>query len=285
MRRDGYLIVIMGGRRKEACWHPGQLSQANPSMNSFWAGINTPETGAASFEKKDTHWEVRMKNLSFVLVIAILLAGGAIGAMSAFSQAQVYAPPPPRPVLTPWVGTNTPWVFYKGDWFLNGILYFFFGPKIGFAPYYAYSPVYIVRPNNWYEPRWNTWYQGHPEYWKNFERQYPYWRGHQPGKHYDQNFYNRYHSGQGGGWQKGFNGRALERPRPQGQRPGPAQVTPRVGQRPGSAGGTPPVGQKPGPAQQQIQRAPQPQPQPQPQYQQPQRRNVPPSPGQPETSR
>jgi len=235
-----------------------------------------------------------MKKLSFVLVIAILLAGGAIGTMSTFSQAQVYAPAPPGPILTPWVGTNTPWTFYKGDWFLNGILYLFFGPKIGFAPYYAYPPVYIVRPTNWYEPRWNAWYQGHPQYWQNFERQYPYWRGHQPGKHYDQNFYNRYHSGQGGGWQKGFNGRVIERPQPQGQRPGPAQVTPRlgqravpaggaptVGQRPGPAGGAPPVGQRPGPAPQQMQRAPQPQAQPQPQSQPQQQRKVPPQPGQP----
>jgi len=205
-----------------------------------------------------------MKNLSFVLVIAILLAGGAIGTMSTFSQAQVYAPAPPGPALTPWVGTNTPWTFYKGDWFLNGILYLFFGPKIGFAPYYAYPPVYIVRPNYWYEPRWNAWYQGHPQYWQNFERQYPYWRGHQPGMHYDQNFYNRYHSGQGGGWQKGFTGR----PQPQGQRPGPAQVNPRPGQRPG-------------PAPQQMQRAPQTQVQPQPQSQPQQQRKAPPQPGQP----
>jgi len=148
-----------------------------------------------------------MKRPILFLMLVILLAGGAIGAMSTFSQAQVYAPPPPRPVaVTPWVGNNTPWTFYKGDWFMNGILYYFFGPRYGFAPYYAYSQVYIVRPNNWYAPGWNSWYQGHPEYWNNFERQHPEWRGHQIGRHYDQNFYNRYHRGQGGGWNQGFQG-------------------------------------------------------------------------------
>src|SRR5208337_3600043 len=51
-----------------------------------------------------------------------------------------------------------------------------------------------------------SWYHGHPQYWSNFERQYPYWRGHQVGHVYDQNFYNQYHRGQGGGWNQGFQG-------------------------------------------------------------------------------
>src|SRR5208337_2009484 len=141
------------------------------------------------------------------LVLVILLTGGAIGAMSGPAAAQRYYPPQPQAVVvSPWVGNNTPWTFYKGDWFLNGILYYFFGPRYGFAPYYAYPTVYIVRPNNWYAPGWNTWYQGHPQYWNNFERQYPHWRGHQVGHNYDQNFYNRYHRGQGGGWNQGFQG-------------------------------------------------------------------------------
>ena len=68
-----------------------------------------------------------MKRPILLLMLVILLAGGAIGAMSTFSQAQVYAPPPPGAAVTPWVGNNTPWTFYKGDWFMNGILYYFFG--------------------------------------------------------------------------------------------------------------------------------------------------------------
>ncbi len=141
-----------------------------------------------------------MKRSIAFLVLVILLTGGAIGAMSGPSSAQGYYP------ATPYVGNNTPWTFYRGDWFLNGILYYFFGPKIGFAPYYSYPQVYIVRPNNWYAPGWNGWYQAHPQYWNNFERQHPEWRGHQMGRHYDQNFYNRYHNGQGAGWNKGFQG-------------------------------------------------------------------------------
>jgi hypothetical protein len=152
-----------------------------------------------------------MKRPILFFVLVILLAGGAIGAMSGPSYAQGYGgynyPPPPQNIYaTPWVGNNTPWVFYKGDWFLNGILYNFFGNRYGWAPYYAYPPVYIVRPNNWYAPSWNAWYQGHPHYWNNFQRQYPYWREHHAGQHYDQNFYNRYHRGQGSGWNQGFHG-------------------------------------------------------------------------------
>ena len=152
-----------------------------------------------------------MKKLSIILVIATLLAGGAIAAMSAPSYAQGYAgysypPPPQNPYATPWVGPNTPWVYYNGDWFLNGILYYFFGNTYGWSPYYAYTPTYIVRPNYWYTPMWNAWYQGHPHYWDNFHRTYPYWRGHQLGHHYDRNFYNEHHRNQGKGWQKGFHG-------------------------------------------------------------------------------
>jgi len=40
--------------------------------------------------------------------------------------------------------------------------------QYGWAPYYAYPPTYIVRPNIWYAPKWNAWYQGHPNYWDNF---------------------------------------------------------------------------------------------------------------------
>ena len=152
-----------------------------------------------------------MKRLSVIFALVILLAGGAIGAMSAPSHAQGdggynYPPPPQNPDATPWVGSNTPWTYYQGDWFLKGILYNFFGNQYGWAPYYAYQSTYIVRPNDWYGPKWNAWYQGNPHYWQNFEQNYPYWRGHRVGQRYDRNFYYKYHRGQGGGWHKGFHG-------------------------------------------------------------------------------
>jgi hypothetical protein len=157
-----------------------------------------------------------MKKISIMLMFSILLSGGLVGALTAPSQAQVFVPPPPpQPAMAPWVGSNTPWVFYNGDWFRNGVLYYFFGNKYGWAPYYSYAPTYIVRPNSWYAPSWHAWYQKHPVYWQNFNRQYPYWRSHQTGRHYDQNFYNKYHRGQGEGWQKGFHGAPYNRPQPE----------------------------------------------------------------------
>jgi hypothetical protein len=149
-----------------------------------------------------------MRKLTQAVALAILLAGGAV---SAPANAQGYAsynypPPPPNPYAIPWVGPNTPWVYYNGDWFLNGTLYYYFGDAYGWAPYYAYSPTFILRPNNWYAPMWNVWYQGHPNYWHNFVRTYPYWREHRQGHHYDQKFYERHHHGQGGGWQRGVHG-------------------------------------------------------------------------------
>jgi hypothetical protein len=150
--------------------------------------------------------EAGMKKLTVILMLAILLAGGALGALSTPSHAQVYAPPLQSRVAQPWVGTNTPWVFYNGDWFSNGILHYYFGPKYGWAPYYAYGPTYVSRPGSWYAPKWQAWYQAHPAYWENFHRQYPQWRGHQYGHRYDEAFYNKYHRGHGEGWQKGFHG-------------------------------------------------------------------------------
>ena len=58
-----------------------------------------------------------MKKLGIIFALTILLAGGAIGSLSSLTQAQVYAPPPACPVMAPWVGPNTPWVYYNGDWF------------------------------------------------------------------------------------------------------------------------------------------------------------------------
>jgi hypothetical protein len=162
-----------------------------------------------------------MKKISILLMLIIVLVGSA-GAMAGAASAQIYAPPPPppQPVTAPWVGPNTPWVFYNGDWFLNGVLYYYFGNKYRWAPYYAYAPTSIERPNSWYVPSWKAWYQKHPAYWQNFQRRYPYWRGHQPGRLYDQKFYTRYHRGQGGGWQKGFHGGTYYRPQPEGRHPG-----------------------------------------------------------------
>ena len=157
---------------------------------------------------KTQYYEAYMKNLRIIFALTILLTGGAIGAMTSPSQAQVYAPPPTRPLVTPWAGPNTPWVFYNGDWFLNGTLYYFFGPKHGWAPYYAYAPVYVVRPTYWYAPKWNAWYREHPMYWGNFHRKYPHWRGHNIGHRYDEAFYNRYHHGPNGGWHRGFHGQS-----------------------------------------------------------------------------
>jgi hypothetical protein len=153
--------------------------------------------------------EAGMKRLSLIVALAIFLAGGALGALSAPAQAQYghnYPPPPQNVYATPWVGPQTPWVFYQGDWFLNGVLYNFFGNQYGWAPYYTYAPTYIVRPNNWYAPKWQVWYQRNPHYWQGFRRQYPYWAGHKPGQRYDEKFYNRYHHGQGEGWHRGFHG-------------------------------------------------------------------------------
>ncbi len=147
-----------------------------------------------------------MKRLVGILMLVVLVAGGVLGAVPSPSQAQVYPPPPVQPVANPWVGPNTPWVYYNGDWFLNGILYYFFGNRYGWAPYYAYPRTYVVRPNNWYAPRWNDWYRAHPVYWQNFHRSYPYWRDHYHGRHYDENFYKRYHHDQGGGWHHGWQG-------------------------------------------------------------------------------
>jgi len=170
--------------------------------------------------------EVNMKKISFILMTAILLAGGAVAVMSTPSYAQVYEypPPPSDPSASPWVGSDTPWVYYNGDWFMNGILYYYYGPDYGWAPYYAYAPSYIVRPGTWYAPRWMAWYQGQPQYLESFQRQYPYWSGHRQGQRYSQKFYEQHHGGQGGGWQQGLQGRPAAPSRPEARKPAPAKV-------------------------------------------------------------
>ncbi len=186
-----------------------------------------------------------MKRHSLIFVLVILLAGCAVGPTSTPSYAQGYGgynypPPPSNPYATPWVGANTPWVFYQGDWFLNGLLYSFFGNQYGWAPYYSYPPTYIVRPYTWYEPRWNTWYQHNPHYWQSFNQKYPYWRGHHAGQRYDQNFYNAHHRGQGGGWNQGFHGvRPPGATGPGGHTPGATGPAVRTPGSPGPGGHTP----------------------------------------------
>jgi hypothetical protein len=139
---------------------------------------------------------------------------------SAPANAQVfnYPAPPANPYANPWVGPNTPWVYYNGDWFLNGILHYFFGPQYGWAPYYAYAPTYVVRPSNWYGPMWLTWYKERPVYYRNFYRDYPYWVGHREGHRYNRVFYERHHRGQGGGWHKGFHDGSPKRIKSDGRR-------------------------------------------------------------------
>ncbi len=191
-----------------------------------------------------------MKKFTFILLIAVLLAGGAVVAMTGPSQAQGYGypPPPSDPYASPWVGPSTPWVYYNGDWFLNGLLYYFFGPQYGWAPYYAYPPTYIVRPGTWYAPRWLTWYRGHPDYYQHFQQSYPYWREHRQGRRYDEKFFEQHQHGQAGEWQKGFHGHPSAPTHPGGQQPGPGpgRVAPPAGQRPtGPTHVTPATGQRP----------------------------------------
>jgi hypothetical protein len=147
-----------------------------------------------------------MKKLIILLILAISLGAGMIGAMPGISQAQVVPPAAPYATGAPYIGPDTPWVYYNGDWFLNGILYYFFGNQYGWGPYYAYPETYIVRPGHWYGPRWQRWYHAHPAYLGNFHHGYPIWRGHQVGRHYGEEFYNRNHPGQGGGWHHGVAG-------------------------------------------------------------------------------
>jgi hypothetical protein len=174
------------------------------------SGSNTAVMGSPAKQPKP--WQAGIKKSILFAFLALFLAGCATGPMYTPAYGQVYAPPPQNLYAAPWVGSNTPWVFYNGDWFLNGMLYYYFGPRYGWAPYYTYAPTYIVRPSSWYAPKWNSWYRAHPAYWNHLVQKYPYRRNHRPGQHYDQRFYETHHRGQGGGWHKGFHGVAPQRP-------------------------------------------------------------------------
>ena len=182
---------------------------------------------------------VAMLSWASILLISTLTVVGCVGPNAGIAPSTPYyggnyeAPPPQYSYATPWVGPNTPWIYYQGDWFLNGLLYYNYGDRYGWAPYYAYPTTYIVRPAHWYEARWNNWYQQHPQYVQTFTQRYPYWRTHHYGQHYDQNFYNRYHPGQGAGWQRGFHGSGTTSPQPEGRRQVPPQMPPPEGRRPG----------------------------------------------------
>ena len=86
-----------------------------------------------------------MKKASILLALTILLIGGVIVALSSPSLAQ--GDPPPH---GPFVGPKTPWTFFHGDWFKNGVLHYNYGPKPGWAPYYAHPPGPVERPGEWY---------------------------------------------------------------------------------------------------------------------------------------
>ena len=142
-----------------------------------------------------------MKNIRILLALTILLTGGAAAALSLPAQAQVCGPVAAYSPGAPWVGANTPWVYYNGDWFHNGTLHNYYGPQYGWAPHNAYAPVHLVRPAQWYGPKWHSWYQARPHYWKHFHHQYPHWRGHRAGHPYDGGYYSM-RPGPGKGWKK-----------------------------------------------------------------------------------
>jgi hypothetical protein len=146
-----------------------------------------------------------MKKASILLALTILLIGGVIVSVSTPALAQ------PMPHQRgPWTGNNTPWTYYHGDWFHNGILRYFYGQKNGWAPYYSKAPGQVERPGEWYGEKWEHWYRDHPNYWQNFEREYPYWREHRIGQRYDEDFYKHHHHGRGGGWQQPYRGEEEE---------------------------------------------------------------------------
>jgi hypothetical protein len=138
-----------------------------------------------------------MKKASILLALAILLIGGIILTVSSPALAQMTS----GSQQGPYTGDNSPWTYYKGDWFKNGVLHYYYGNN-RWAPYYSKGPGSVQRPNEWYGEKWQTYNQQHPQNLTNFESQYPYWSSHQVGQKYDEKFYHQHHPEQGGGWQR-----------------------------------------------------------------------------------
>jgi hypothetical protein len=153
-----------------------------------------------------------MKSLQKALFLSLLacLLGGFIS-ISAAQEPGAFIPIDTQievvAVGEPWVGPDTPWVFWNNNWYYNGILYAFYGP-LGWWPYGYYANNLIVRNYAWYGPRWNRWYRARPVYWRNFHRHYGngrHWhssyRGHDAWRHH------RRHGGHGRNLTRGGHGR------------------------------------------------------------------------------
>ncbi len=148
-----------------------------------------------------------MKKLILVLLLAVFVAGGTMAAMSAPASAQPYEYPaaPGDPYVNPWVGPGSCWVFYNGDWFCNGVLYYYFGPVYGWSPYWAFPVSFIVYEPYWYGPMWGAWFTAHPNVVNVFINTFPFWRSHHHGEHPDREFFEKHHGGKGS-WQGGWKG-------------------------------------------------------------------------------
>jgi hypothetical protein len=84
----------------------------------------------------------------------------------------------------PYVGPGTPWFYFNDAWYLNGIMYGYYG-GYGWWPYGYYGPSYLARPNHWYgNPHWNNYYRNNPHHGQNFQNKYhggTKWHGRGPG--------------------------------------------------------------------------------------------------------
>ena len=145
-----------------------------------------------------------MKKLSLMLALAILLAGGAIGATSTSSGAQVYPPPPQNLYATPWVGANTPWVFYNGDWFLNGSSALLFWPSTWMGSLLRLCSYLYRQTQSLVCASVECVVPGTPALLEEFSSPISLLAEHRYGHRYNENFYHQHHRGQGAGWQKGL---------------------------------------------------------------------------------
>ncbi len=152
-----------------------------------------------------------MKKSILLLMVGILVAGTALAATSApsFAQATAEVRIETRPKVVdarPWIGEGTPWVYYNGDWFYKGTLYYDYGPKYGWAPYYSYETTSVTRPPEYYDTKVTTWYEERPTYQETFVTTYPYYREHKVGTVYKENFYIEHDVGGGENrWRKAWH--------------------------------------------------------------------------------